>query len=83
MSTTEKTNNEREMYLKLAAACLAILAFLTVLAWAGDVDYTDQCIMRMSYEEYDTVKDTLTRQYGHEPSQRDIAHWWAEHHPNN
>lgn len=80
MSTIENTNNEKSLSLKLVAGCLAIAAFLTVLAWAGDIDYTEQCILRMSYEEYDTIKANLTKQYGHEPSQRDIAHWWAEHH---
>ena len=65
---------------KVAVVVLGLLAFIAVMGWAGDVDYTEQVILRMSYEEYDAVRDSLTHKYGHEPSQRDIAHWWAEHH---
>ncbi len=63
----------------LALALFAVVAFVAVLGWAGDMDFTDQCILRMSYEEYDTIKAKLTKQYGHEPSEREIAHWWADH----
>lgn len=66
-------------YLKTATALIGIVAFIAALGWAGDMDYTDQCILRMSCEEYDTIKTTLTRLCGHEPSERDIAHWWADH----
>ena len=58
---------------------IGCVAFFALLGWAGDIDYTDQCILRMSYEEYDNIRDSLTRQSGHEPSEREIAHWWAEH----
>lgn len=64
----------------LIIALLGIIAFFALLGWAGDIDYTERCILRMSYEEYDTIKALLTGQDGHEPSQRDIAHWWAQHH---
>ncbi len=64
----------------LATALLGVVLLLVVLGWAGGVDYTDQCILHMSYEEYDTIKAKLTQRYGHEPSESDIAHWWAEHH---
>ena len=60
-------------------AVLGIIGFFLVLGWTGDVDYTEQCILRMSYEEYDTIKARLTQMYGHEPSERDIAHWWSDH----
>ena len=63
----------------LLAALLGILTFTAVLGWAGDIDYTEQCILRMSYEEYDTIKARLTQLNGQEPSERDIAHWWVEH----
>ena len=66
----------------MTMGCLVIMAFLALLGWAGDMDYTDQVILRMSYEEYDTIKAKLTTQYGHEPSDREIAHWWQEHHEN-
>ena len=66
-------------YLKTAAALLCIVAFIAALGWAGDIDFTEQCILHMSCEEYDTIKTTLTQQNGYEPSERDIAHWWAEH----
>ena len=67
--------------LKLAAAVVCILAFFAVLGLAGDYDYAEQVVLRMSYNEYDWVKDTLTKQkHGKEPTQREIAHWWEEHH---
>lgn len=69
------------MKLKLAAAIACILVFLAVTGIAGDYDWAEQVVLRMSYDEYDWVKDTLTRQmHGKEPSEREIAHWWAEHH---
>lgn len=70
----------KQFYLKLAVGCLAIVAFLALLGWAGNIDYTEQCILHMSYEEYDTIRQRLTITFGHEPSQRDIANWWAKHH---
>lgn len=60
------------------AALMGIVAFALVIGWAGDIDYTEQCILRMSYAEYDTIKDSLTTQYGREPSEREIAHCWAD-----
>lgn len=67
--------------LKIAAALMGITGFFLALGIAGDIDYTEQVILRMTYEEYDWVKDTLTRlKNGHEPSEREIAHWWVEHH---
>lgn len=65
---------------KVAVVVFGLLVFLAVIGWAGDTDYTEQCILRMSYEEYDAIKDSLTNKFGHEPSERDIAHWWAKHH---
>ena len=71
----------KDYRLKIVAALMGVLGFLGVLGIAGDIDYTEQVILRMSYEEYDRVKDTLMRlNGGREPSERDIAHWWAEHH---
>lgn len=67
-------------YLKLAAGGLGLLAFLAALGWAGELDYTEQIILHMSQKEYDSVRKTLAGMFGHEPSERDIAHWWAEHH---
>lgn len=61
-----------------AAVGICLLAFLLVLGWAGDVDFTDQIILSMSQEEYDTVKNHLTDKNGHEPSESEIAHWWVE-----
>ena len=66
--------------LKIAAVTLCFIGFLAVLGWAGDIDYTEQIILRMSQEEYDAVKQLLTSKDGREPSERDIAHWWADHH---
>ena len=69
----------KKVYLQATAALMGIVAFIAVLGWAGDSGYTEYCILRMSYEEYDTIKHNLTQQYGHEPSERDIAHYWADH----
>ena len=69
----------KKNYLTAAIALLGVLAFFAALGWAGDMDYTEQCILRMSYDEYDTIKARLTQLNGSEPSERDIAHWWTEH----
>ena len=68
---------------KLTAAILLIIAFFALLGWAGDYDLTEQIILHMSQEDYDSVKLQLTEVKGHQPSDRDIAHWWAEHHQDN
>ena len=64
---------------KIAIVILGIVAFFAALGWAGDMDYTDQCILNMSYEEYDTIKAKLTQLNGCEPSESEIAHYWADH----
>ena len=64
---------------KIVAVIAAIVAFFAVLGWAGDYDWSEQVILHMSQEDYDSVKSLLTEQTGHSPSERDIAHWWAEH----
>ena len=67
--------------LQMLAAVAIVLAGSALLGWAGDCDYTEQVILRMSQEQYDYVKDTLTRlKNGSRPSEREIAHWWEEHH---
>ena len=67
--------------LQLLAAVAMTIVFFALLGWAGDCDYTEQVILRMSYEEYDYVKDTLTKlKHGTRPSEREIAHWWEQHH---
>lgn len=63
----------------LAAAALGIIVFTAILGWIGDYDYCEQVILHMSQEQYDSVKNHLTRQNGQRPSDRDIAHWWVEH----
>lgn len=70
----------KQMKMKLAAALICIMGFLLVLGIAGDCDYTEQVILRMSYDDYDYVKDSLTKKLGKKPSEREIAHWWVEHH---
>ena len=69
----------KKHYFTFATVILGLVAFLALLGWAGEIDYTDQCILHMSYDEYDSIKASLKRTYGHEPSERDIAHWWEEH----
>ena len=66
--------------LKIFAAVCCIFAFIAVLGVMGDMDYCEQVILRMSQEEYDWVKDSLTKLNGDKPSEREIAHWWVEHH---
>lgn len=69
----------KQYRLQIAFAILAIVAFFGILGWAGDIDYCDQVILSMSQEEYDSVKNLLTERYGSEPSDRKIAHYWADH----
>ena len=66
--------------LKIIAALCCIMAGLVIMGVLGDMDYCEQVILRMSQEEYDWVKDSLTKLNGDKPSEREIAHWWAEHH---
>lgn len=69
-----------KFYRTVAAAAFGIIVFLAILGWAGDYDYCEQVILHMSQEQYDSVKNHLIRQNGKSPSDRDIAHWWVEHH---
>lgn len=73
----------KQYRLQLLAACLATVAFFFLLGWAGDMDYCDQIIVNMSQEDYDYVKDTLTKLNHNQPSEREIAHWWADHQRKN
>lgn len=56
-----------------------IIAFFGIMGWVGDYDYCEQVILHMSQEQYDSVKNMLVERDGSVPSDRDIAHWWAEH----
>lgn len=69
----------KDLKLKLVVAGVLVMAFFGMLGVVGDYDWSEQVVLHMSYEEYDWVKDTLTKLKGSEPSERDIAHWWAEH----
>lgn len=64
---------------QLLTAVLAVVAFFAVIGWAGDMDFCDQVILHMTQEQYDHVKDTLAKEKGKLPSDREIAHWWADH----
>lgn len=70
----------KNLGIKLTGACLLLVAFFAVLGWMGDYDYCEQIILHMSQEDYDKVKDHLTKVNGERPSEREIAHWWADHH---
>lgn len=72
----------RNLGLKLTCACMAVIVFFAILGWIGDYDYCEQIILHMSQEEYDTVKNHLTELNGECPTEREIAHWWADHHQN-
>ena len=65
---------------EILAGLVGIMAFVVVLGVMGDLDYCEQVILRMSQEEYDWVKYSLTKLNGDKPSEREIAHWWEEHH---
>lgn len=65
---------------EILVGLVGIFTFVAVLGVMGDLDYCEQVILRMSQEEYDWVKDSLTKLNGSKPSEREIAHWWAEHH---
>ena len=69
-----------KLRLQFAAACLACIAFNGLLCIGSEFDFCEQVILHMSQEEYDHVKDTLTKINGSSPSDRQIAHWWADHH---
>ena len=67
--------------LKMIVVVGCIIGFLIVMGWAGTIDYTDQVILNMSQEEYDSIKQKLWDEgHGYEPSDRDIAKWWEKNH---
>ena len=70
----------KNLKIKLAGACLIVVAFFALLGYVGDYDYCEQIILHMSQEEYDSVKEHLTQMNGESPSEREIAHWWADNH---
>lgn len=70
----------RHYRLKVAAILAGIVAFFFILGIAGDIDFTEQVILNMTQEQYDSVKHKLKEMNGKTPSEREIAHWWAEHH---
>ncbi len=72
--------NNKNYFLQLAAACVAVIAFYLLLGIVGDYDYTEQIILSMSQEQDDSVMNHLRQVNGSTPSERQIAHWWAEHH---
>lgn len=70
----------KDWKLQTLAAFLLVMGLMFLAGLAGDFDFCDQVILSMSQEEYDYVKDTLTKMNGSSPSEREIAHWWADHH---
>lgn len=70
----------KNLKLQLIVACLIVIGLYVVAGLAGDFDFCDQVILQMSQEEYDYTKDTLTKLNGSSPSEREIAHWWYDHH---
>ena len=70
----------KDWKLQALAAFLLVMGLVFLAGLAGDFDFCDQVILSMSQEEYDYVKDTLTKMNGSSPSEREIAHWWADHH---
>lgn len=71
----------KDFRVKLVAGLCLMIGFFVVLGYAGKYDCAEQIILRMSYEEYDSIKQLLTnRNGGHSPSELEIAQWWSEHH---
>ena len=70
----------KHLYLKLACAVALIIGFFAILGVVGDYDYCEQIILHMTQEQYDSVKQHLTQVNGQRPTERQIAHWWADHH---
>ena len=70
----------KDWKLQALAAFLLVMGLVFLAGLAGDFDFCDQVILSMSQEDYDYVKDTLTKMNGSSPSEREIAHWWADHH---
>ena len=63
-------------------ACCGLVLFFVLLGWIGRYEYSEQIILHMSQEQYDSIKAHLTKQNGTEPSEREIANWWSDHHYN-
>ena len=61
------------------AACLGTITFMFIMGVVGDYDYCEYVILHMTQEQYDLVKQRLTADNGKEPTDREIAHWFAEH----
>ena len=70
----------KDLRLKMAVAAASTIALFAMLCVAGDYDWSEQVVLHMTQAQYDWVKDTLTKKHGSEPSEREIAHWWARHH---
>ena len=68
----------KQYTLQLMAAIALVIGGIILLGVVGDYDYCDQIILSMSQEEYDSIKQYLTGRLDDTPSDREIAHWWAE-----
>ena len=66
------------MKLKLTFIIAAIVALIMLMGWAGKIDYTDQVILSMSQEDYDTICSKLEQQNGSRPSETEIADYYME-----
>jgi hypothetical protein len=65
---------------KILVTLVAFVAVILAIGFAGEYDWTEQTILHMSADQYEWVKDTLKKITGEQPSDNEIAHWWAEHH---
>ena len=62
-------------------ALVSIVAFFVLVGIGGSIDYTDHVILRMSYDEYDTIKQRLMDENdGKVPTDSEIVRWWERHH---
>ena len=66
--------------MKVLAVVISIVGFFAILGYVGDYDWAEQVILRMSQEQYDSVRQQLKEKNGCEPSEREIAHYWEENH---
>lgn len=64
---------------KLVFIVLCIIGFFALLGWAGSIDYTEQVILSMTQEEYDSIRAKLTADNGSCPSDYEIAKYYNSH----
>lgn len=71
----------KDLRLKFAFALASIVVFFVLMGIGGSIDYTDHVILRMSYDEYESIKRRLMDDNnGKVPTDSEIVRWWENHH---